>query len=177
MGPLLDKCYEHHHTSSHNTPSINWPHSQRPGNEGDHKHNTDTTHPPHTHTSLSPSSVEGFSAVGVNIFTSWSRPLVARTGVWGWGSRQLTCDGIWKDIEMVCRYIPITTVTTLSDPLYYTLNINTGHTITAHPRSHDLHTTPSWSPFRNCTTSSVSLSQRKTWPQSLPLTTYSLLRP
>lgn len=34
-------------------------------------------------TSLRPVSSVGFSAVGAQILTSWSRPLVARTGRWG----------------------------------------------------------------------------------------------
>lgn len=44
-------------------------------------------------TSLRPASSVGFSAVGAQILTSWSRPLVARTGRWGWGSRQFTWGG------------------------------------------------------------------------------------
>lgn len=55
---------------------------------------SDPPPPPHTHclslTSLRPASSVGFSAVGAQILTSWSRPLVARTGRWGWGSRQFT---------------------------------------------------------------------------------------
>lgn len=42
-------------------------------------------------TSSSPSSEEGCGALGDQILTSWSRPLVASTGMCGWGSRQFTC--------------------------------------------------------------------------------------
>jgi len=42
-------------------------------------------------TFLSPLSLLGFSAVGAQIFTSWSSPLVASTGADGWGSNTFTC--------------------------------------------------------------------------------------
>lgn len=78
-------------------------------------------------TSLKPFRSVGLAAVGEKSFMSWSSPLVARIGMWGCGSKQLT--------------------------------------------------TPSWSPSMYWTIFSVSLSQRKTLPQSLPLVTYSLSRP
>lgn len=47
----------------------------------------------HSLTSFNPVSSVDASAVGAQIFTSWSRPLVAKTGRWGWGSRQFTWFG------------------------------------------------------------------------------------
>ena len=44
-------------------------------------------------TSARPSRAVGTGAVGANTFTSWSNPLVARTGIWGCGSKQFTWGG------------------------------------------------------------------------------------
>ncbi len=42
-------------------------------------------------TSSNPIRLVGVSAEGENILMSWSSPLVARTGMWGCGSKQFTC--------------------------------------------------------------------------------------
>lgn len=60
----------------------------------------------HSLTSFNPVSSVEASAVGAQIFTSWSRPLVAKTGRWGWGSRQFTWFGR-KEISgsgVVCEH-------------------------------------------------------------------------
>ena len=43
-------------------------------------------------TCSSPARSVGCGAEGLKIFTSWSSPLVANTGMWGCGSKQFTCN-------------------------------------------------------------------------------------
>lgn len=153
-----------------------------------------------------------FSPLGISNLISWSRPLTAKNGKWGCGSRTLTTPPTsartykssnesqvswyhWiKKYNIISRLLKIYTnwvsqisldlasrqtallSDTFLDSSFYqkSRSTSTYHTYITYK---DRLQARSYIPFCSCTICSDCLSHKKTWPQSLPLTTYSLWGP